>query len=109
MPLLAEADLAPIPYYPSWVSVRYALPNRFFLAIAAGVPILYPNALVDLRELAERHGLGWEIDPESETSIAATVRRLLEAPEELAERRAHVRAVRERSWPGAHRRGSSRA
>ena len=99
VPLLAEADLAPIPYYSSWVSVRHALPNRFFQAIAAGVPILYPNALVDLRELAERHSLGWEIDPESETSIAAAVRRLLEAPQELAERRAHVHAVRdELAW-----------
>jgi glycosyltransferase involved in cell wall biosynthesis len=99
VPLLAEADLAPIPYYPSSVSVRHALPNGFFLAIAAGVPVLYPNALVDLRELAERHRVGWEIDPESATSIAAAVRQLLEAPQELAERRAHLQATRaELAW-----------
>ena len=99
VPLLSEADLAPVPYYPSSVNVRHALPNGFFLAVAAGVPILYPKSLVDLRELAERHGVGWEVDPESETSIAAAVRRLLQAPEELTERRARLRAVRdELSW-----------
>ena len=42
VPLLAEADLAPVPYYPSSISVRHALPNGFFLAVAAGVPVLYP-------------------------------------------------------------------
>ena len=99
VPLLAEADLAPVPYYPSSVNIRHALPNGFFLAIAAGLPVLYPDALVDLRELAERHDVGWEIDPASETSVAAAVRRLVEAPEELAKRREHVRAVRkELAW-----------
>ena len=104
VPLLAEADLAPVPYYPSSVNLRHALPNGFFLAVAAGVPVLYPDALVDLRELAERHGVGWEIDPESETLIAAAVRRLLEAPQELIERRAHLKAVREElAWGSEER------
>jgi hypothetical protein len=99
VPLLAEADLAPVPYYPSSISVRHALPNGFFLAVAAGVPVLYPRHLVDLRALAERYAVGWEIDPESDASIRSVVERLLATPGELAECRARLRAVRdELSW-----------
>jgi hypothetical protein len=99
VPFLAEADLAPVPYYPSSVSVRHALPNGFFLAVAAGVPVLYPSRLVDLRALAERYQVGWEFDPESDTSIRSVVERLVETPDELAECRARLRAVRdELSW-----------
>ena len=99
VPLLAEADLAPIPYYPSSVSVRHALPNGFFLAVAAGVPVLYPVQLVDLRALAERYAVGWEIDPEATRRSRAAVQRILGAPEELADRHDRLHAVRdELSW-----------
>jgi glycosyltransferase involved in cell wall biosynthesis len=99
VPLLTEADLAPIPYYPSSVSVRHALPNGFFLAVAAGVPVLYPSRLDDLRALAERYDIGWEIDPERDESIVGAVERVLAAPDELARRRARLRDVRdELSW-----------
>ena len=39
-----------------------ALPNRFFHAIAAGLPILYPP-LAEVSALADRYGLGIQIDP----------------------------------------------
>jgi glycosyltransferase involved in cell wall biosynthesis len=104
VPLLGEADLAPVPYYPSSVSVRHALPNGFFHAVSAGVPVLYPSGLVDLRELAERYELGWEFDPESHASIVAAVRPLLDSPAALDERRARVRAARdELSWAADER------
>lgn len=99
VPLLSEADLAAVPYFPSSVSVRHALPNGFFLAVAAGVPVLYPSPLDDLRELAERYDVGWEIDPENDASIRSIVRRILAAPDELSRRRARLRDVRdELSW-----------
>jgi hypothetical protein len=99
VPLLSEADLAAVPYFPSSISVRHALPNGFFLAVAAGVPVLYPSQLDDLRELAERYDVGWEIDPDSDASIRSVVQRILAAPDELCRRRAHVRDVRdELSW-----------
>jgi hypothetical protein len=99
VPLLAEADLAAVPYVPSSINLRHALPNGFFLAVAAGVPVLYPRDLDDLRELAERYDVGWEIDPESDASIQSVVQSILAAPDELARRRSRVRAVRdELSW-----------
>jgi hypothetical protein len=99
VPLLSEADLAAVPYFPSSISVRHALPNGFFLAVAAGIPVLYPSQLDDLRELAERYDVGWEIDPESDASIRSVVQGILDAPDELSRRRAGVRDVRdELSW-----------
>ena len=99
VPLLADADLVPVLYYPSSITVRHALPNGFFHALAAGVPVLYPRDLVDVRELGRSHGLGWEIDPQSAGSIAAAVEQVLAAPAELERRRAHVREVKDEfSW-----------
>jgi hypothetical protein len=101
VPFLSGADAAPVLYYPSSPSVARALPNGFFHAVAAGVPVLYPRRLTELRALSARHQLGWEIDPQSETSIATAVRSLLDWPAELARRREHVRTVRhELSWTG---------
>jgi glycosyltransferase involved in cell wall biosynthesis len=99
VPFLADADLAPVLYYPSSISVRHALPNGFFLSVAAGVPVLYPNQLDDLRALAERYDVGWEIDPLDDASIASVVQAIVESPDVLAERRAHVREIRPQlSW-----------
>jgi glycosyltransferase involved in cell wall biosynthesis len=99
VPVLKGADLAPVLYHPVTVSIRHALPNGFFHAVAAGVPVLYPRHLVDVRQLCTRLELGWEIDPENYSSIAVTVRRLAEDPDLIARRRAHVRAVRDQlSW-----------
>jgi glycosyltransferase involved in cell wall biosynthesis len=99
VPLLADADLAAVPYYPSSITVRHALPNGFFHAVAAGVPVLHPRDLVDLRELARRHELGWEMDPQSVRSIVTTVQHVLRSSEELARQRAHLRDVRaDLSW-----------
>lgn len=99
VPLLTGADAAAVPYFPSSTTVEHALPNGFFHAVAAGVPVLYSRSLVDLRALASRHAVGWEIDPASAASISAAVRALLDDPATLAQRRSHVQGVRdELSW-----------
>jgi glycosyltransferase involved in cell wall biosynthesis len=104
VPLLTTADAAAVPYYPSSTTVRHALPNGFFHAVAAGVPILYPRSLVDLRELAARHALGWEIDPQSPGSIAGAVRTLLEDPDALAGCRGRMREAHDDlSWANEER------
>jgi glycosyltransferase involved in cell wall biosynthesis len=99
VPLLASADAAAVPYLPSSTTVRHALPNGFFHAVAAGLPVLYSGSLVDLRELASTRRLGWEIDPGSPDSIAAAVRAVLGDPATLQDARLRVReAQNELSW-----------
>jgi glycosyltransferase involved in cell wall biosynthesis len=99
VPLLAGADAAVVPYLPSSTTVRHALPNGFFHAVSAGLPVLYTGSLVDLRELASAHRLGWEIDPGSAAQVAAAVRALLDDPGALDDARGRVRdAQDELSW-----------
>jgi glycosyltransferase involved in cell wall biosynthesis len=99
VPLLAGADAAAVPYLPSSTTVRHALPNGFFHAVTAGLPVLYSGSLVDLRELASAYGLGWEIDPGDAASLAAAVRALLDDPAALDHARGRVRdAQDELSW-----------
>jgi glycosyltransferase involved in cell wall biosynthesis len=95
---IASADAAPLLYLPSTENYRYALPNGFFHAVAAGLPILYPP-LVEVERVAERHRLGVPIDPGSPDSIAAGVTRLAEDAALVAELRGNVdRAREELSW-----------
>jgi glycosyltransferase involved in cell wall biosynthesis len=98
---VAGADVAPILYCPVTPSHRSAMPNGFFHAIAAGLPILYPRDLPELAATAERYGLGRSIDPADPDDIAATVTALLESRSDLDEIRARVRAAwTELSWEG---------
>jgi glycosyltransferase involved in cell wall biosynthesis len=99
VPVMAGADLSPILYWPATSNLRNALPNGFYHAVAAGLPLLFPRNLPEMREICERLGLGWEIDPESPASIADAVRRLDADRALLAARREHVGGVQdELSW-----------
>ena len=101
---MATADAAAVPDRPVTTTVGNALPNGFFHAVAAGTPVLYPRDLTDLRELAERHRVGWEIDPSDQDSIEAAVRALVDDPGMLARCRTHLREVRdELSWANEER------
>ena len=73
--LIAGADLAPILNFEVNANMRFAVPNRLFHSIAAGLPILYPP-LPEIRSLAERHGFGLEFNPLSPDSLADAVRGL---------------------------------
>jgi glycosyltransferase involved in cell wall biosynthesis len=81
VPFIAGADAAAILYYPLERNFEHALPNRFFLSLAAGLPLLYPRELPEIAAVAERHELGLPIDPRSPGSIAAAVRSLFDDPE----------------------------
>ncbi|MGH2956410.1 MAG: glycosyltransferase [Solirubrobacterales bacterium] len=76
----------------------HALPTRFFSAVAAGLPILYPP-LPEVRALAEEHGLGLQVDAEDPDSIVAAVLALSESPELLDQYKANVERARQvLSW-----------
>ena len=78
---------------------RHALPTRLFSAVAAGLPLIYPEGLPEVRALAERHQLGAGVDAEDPASVAAGIARLAGDSELLAGYRAAAgRAAGELSW-----------
>jgi glycosyltransferase involved in cell wall biosynthesis len=91
---ISSADASPILLEPLTPSYYYSLPNGFFHAIAAGLPILYPP-LPEMRALAAEHDVGLEIEPKDPNSIAAGVRALSEDPDRAARHRAGSERARQ--------------
>ena len=92
---IRTADAVAVLYLPTMPAIEYALRNGFFAAIAAGLPLLWPRRLPEIRRLAEEHGLGVAIEPAEPASVAAGVRELLEDPERRAALADNVRRARD--------------
>jgi glycosyltransferase involved in cell wall biosynthesis len=88
---IGGADVAAILYWPITSNFLNALPNRLYQAIAAGLPLLYPETMRAIRALCEEHDVGVPIDPRDAASVLAGIRRLLDDPRELERLRANVR------------------
>lgn len=67
----------------------YALPNKIFEYMAAGLPVLAAN-FPEARKMVEGYGVGLCFDPYDPRSIAAQVRRLAEEPGLAARCRAAI-------------------
>jgi glycosyltransferase involved in cell wall biosynthesis len=90
---IRTADAVAVLYVANCRNIALALPNGFFGAIAAGLPLLYPQ-LPEMRRIAEQHELGLPIDPTSPDSIAAGVRALMDDPNRVAELRDNAERAR---------------
>jgi glycosyltransferase involved in cell wall biosynthesis len=93
-PFIQSADASLLLYYPLSPTYLHCLPNGFFQAVAAGLPLLYP-ALPEIQRIAQRHNLGLPIDPLSPASIAGGMLAFLQQPELLSELRQNVARARE--------------
>jgi hypothetical protein len=99
VPFLRGADLVPILYHPVNADIRNALPNKFFQAVGAAVPILYGRHQTDVGRLCRDHALGWEIDPENVASLVTTIARLDADRDALKRCRVRIMAARDSlSW-----------
>lgn len=94
VPFIQTADAAMILYYARSLNYLYCLPNGFFQAVAAGLPLLYPN-LPELSKLAAEYRLGVVIDPLSPASIAEGVLAFFHQPNRLAEFRRNAERARD--------------
>ncbi|MEO8610207.1 MAG: glycosyltransferase family 4 protein [Chloroflexota bacterium] len=96
---LAQADAAVVLTSPDY---QIALPNKFFEAVAAGVPII-GTSLQEVKALIERYDLGVICDPKDPASIAEQINHVLQ-PDNLARYKAnalHARA--ELTWEAEER------
>jgi hypothetical protein len=99
--LIAGADLAPILYYPNARDFTVALPNRLTHAIAAGLPVLFPPGLPEIRAVCERYSVGLPVDTRDPAAIAGRVEELLANPGLLRSLSENARrASAELRWEG---------
>jgi glycosyltransferase involved in cell wall biosynthesis len=95
---IRTADLAAVLYVGSSRNLENSLPNGFFAAVGAGLPLLYPR-LREIRRLAEQHALGLAIDPADPASVAQAVRDLLADTDRLSRLRHNAEQARQTlSW-----------
>jgi glycosyltransferase involved in cell wall biosynthesis len=84
VPFIKSADASLLLYYPHSLNYLNCLPNGFFQPISAGLPILYSDALPEIKKIAEQYQLGIPINPKSPESINAAIMELIQAPEQLS-------------------------
>ena len=89
---VAAADVAAMPIQPSTLNHRLTTPNKLFEAMTAGVPIVASD-LPGMASIVTATGCGVLCDPTDPDSIAAAIRRILDASPD--ERRAFAANGRE--------------
>ncbi len=79
----AAATVGLIAYSTDSLNFAYALPNKFFEYIMAGVPVL-TSPLPEVARLVERYSVGRVVDPCDEETFAREMNRLASDPEAIA-------------------------
>lgn len=92
-PTLAQADCAALLFAPDSPNYQLALPNKFFEAVAAGVPLVY-GTTQEVGRLAREYDLGVSCNPTDPRSIAEAIQTILQ-PENLARYRENAVKARE--------------
>jgi len=97
VPFIASADAAFVPYVATEPNTRYSLQNGFFQSIAAGLPLVVPEDLPELRDVAGAAGIA--VDFADTGSIVRGARELLADNAGPATARAAVTRLRgELTW-----------
>lgn len=86
----AQADVALVLFRDICLSYRYALPNKLFEALHAGLAVVASD-LPELRNVVTTWDLGALCDPDDPDSIAVAVRSVLDDPEGLERMRRNAK------------------
>jgi glycosyltransferase involved in cell wall biosynthesis len=78
-PWIACADVVAMPIQASSLNHRLTTPNKLFEAMATGVPVVASD-LPGMAAIVRETGCGVLVDPADRESIAAGIRRILDAP-----------------------------
>ena len=94
---IASASVAAVLISTDVLSYKWSLPNKFFEAVAAGLPILAGQG-VDIGQQMAQHDLGITCHPEEPQSIADGIAHLLEDQNQKYYRRQLIQAQAELNW-----------
>lgn len=76
LPVIAQADIGLSLVEDNCLSQRYALPNKFFDLVSAGVPVLASN-IHTLKFYMDKYDLGLTVDPQNINEISEAIRTML--------------------------------
>lgn len=93
--LLAESGIALVTLSDKWLNNRIGMPNKLFMAVRAGVPVVASD-LPALRRVVTEHGLGRLYRPGDAASLAAAIREVQASYREFTAAVARARA--DLSW-----------
>lgn len=94
---VAQADVAAVLTSSPHLNNQNALPNKFFEAVAAGLPMV-SSSIPEVKRLVEQFEIGLACDPDDPADIAAKLLAVLE-PETLATFQANAQRAREQlNW-----------
>lgn len=99
VPSAADCDIGLSPFIPVCKNTEYALPNKFFEYLMAGLACASSD-LVEIRTLTERHQVGVLFPSLEPEAIAGTLNDLLEHPDRIDNCRANALKVarQELNW-----------
>jgi len=98
IPTASGADLDVVLFEPTSINYTYALPNKFFEYIMAGIPILASN-LVTFEEYINKYKIGMAVDPHSIKAIAEAIKMMLSDDRQLTQWRENaVQASETLNW-----------
>jgi glycogen synthase len=96
--LASGADVGIVPLAPVCLNHVYALPNKLFQYLMAGLPVA-ASPMAELTRVVEEHDVGAIFAANEPRAIAATINAILADPARAAEMRANARAAaRELCW-----------
>jgi glycosyltransferase involved in cell wall biosynthesis len=78
----AQADLGIVLFEPTSLNYTYALPNKFFEYLMAGIPVLASN-IDTLKSYIDEYQIGMTVDPSDSRAIAEQVRVMLSDSKKL--------------------------
>jgi len=79
----AQADLGVVLFEPTSLNYAYALPNKFFEYVMAGIPVL-ASAIDTFKAYIAQYDLGLTVNPSNSQAIAAGIRTMLSDPEKMS-------------------------
>lgn len=94
--MVSTADLGVIPLLPTAKNHYYALPNKFFECLMAGVPVAASN-FPEMEAIIREHRVGATFDPSDPRDIARAVNEVLSS-DDFPEMRRRAREVAERRY-----------
>ncbi|MFC2088122.1 glycosyltransferase [Calditrichota bacterium] len=94
----AQTDIGVVLFEPTSQNYSFALPNKFFEYIMAGIPVLSSD-ITTLKHYVEKYEIGMTVDPAEPALIANTIEEMLQNKNQMIKWKENcLKAAKELNW-----------